>query len=493
MRKIYSILVLLLSALTFVSCGNESHIIYNIKLQDRSFSCTFDRQTLEILYTLTGDYYSPVSAFTDAEWVLGIDTSEQGVIKLDIAVNDGSERTTTLKIKAQNHLSTSVDITQIAAPVDTASHTLMFYFFGTSLNRYFKVNIDDAKWAVRSGILKGSNRILYLMQSNSYTAQICEICYDPINDECIDRVIEEINLDSTLITPEAIGDNIAKMVHYAEADRYGIVFAGHGQGWIPREVLNGSGGIAALSAGDIWQPAIGAEVTRAFGENNVQVNPDELAEAIAHSGVELDYILFDACFMANIEALYDLRNCANYIIASPCEIMGKGFPYQNTLPYLFAANGATSDVKGAAESYYHFYRDEYSYSARCGSVAVFKCDEIEALADATAEVVKSAKSSDEYDEKSLQTYEGQSPHQFYDFGEWINVVATDAQALAAFNDQLSRTVIAKYSLDVFYSAYGSYGTHPINLDVYSGVTTSAPSRAYPEYWMNTNWYNEVWQ
>jgi hypothetical protein len=94
----------------------------------------------------------------------------------------------------------------------------------------------------------------------------------------------------------------------------------------------------------MWQPAIGAEVTRAFGESNVQVNPAELAEGIAKSNVKLDYILFDACFMSNIEAIYDLRNAANYIIASPCEIMGRGFPYHRTLPYLFANKGAQSDI-----------------------------------------------------------------------------------------------------------------------------------------------------
>ena len=139
-----------------------------------------------------------------------------------------------------------------------------------------------------------------------------------------------------------------------------------------------------------------------------------MTESIEYSGIELDYILFDACFMSNIEAVYDLRNSAKYIIASPCEIMGKGFPYHRTLPHLF---GESYNLRSAAESYYLFYRDEYNGSARCGSVALYDCAEVEALAEATKIVMQSANL--DIDTSKLQTYEGQTEeHHFYDFGEY---------------------------------------------------------------------------
>ena len=285
--------------------------------------------------------------------------------------------------------------------------------------------------------------------------------------------------------------HIDKMTTLLPAKRYGMVLAGHGQAWITREVLNGASGISTFGCyTPLFTPAAGAEVTRAFGESNVQVNPAELAEGINNSIADIDYLLFDACFMSNIEFIYELRNSANYIIASPCEIMGKGFPYERTLPHLFKDDGNTTDYAAAAESYYLYYRDEYKSDSRCGSIAVYDCSEIEALRDATKEVVKSAKS--EYDSSLLQTYEGQSDHYFYDFGEWVNTVATDNTALERFNNQLSNAVIAKYTLDSFYSAYGSYGTYPIKTEVYSGVTTSAPSEVLESYWIETEWYKSVW-
>lgn len=480
----------MLAAITLLwSCDNTNHsTLYTIQVKQNSISCSYDPQTIEIEYTLMGEP-TMVSATTSADWVQSIDTSTDGKIVLDVAANDDAERSTTLTISAAGHVNAKIKLTQIAPPKDTA-HTLMFYFFGTSLSRYFKTNINDAKTAIKSGALGNNNRVIYILQTGSSTARIREICYSKSSNECIERELETVRLDAKLISPDDIAANIAKMAEYAPADRYGIVMAGHGQGWIPREVLNGNGAIMSLSTGfGVWQPAPGAEVTRALGEDNVQVNPTELAEAIDKSGIDLDYILFDACFMSNIEAVYDLREAANYIIASPCEIMGNGFPYHRTLPHLFTDNGNTSDFMRAAESYYIFYRDEYTYMS-CGSVAVYDCAEIEALAETTKRVVATATS--DYDKSELQTYEGKSVHQFYDFGEWVNVVATDQAALAAFNAQLENTVIAKYSLPSFYSAYGSYGTYPIDLDVYSGVTTSAPSEAFPNDWRKTNWYNYVW-
>lgn len=491
MRHLYTFITLFLIVLCTTSCNRRQPTqLYAINVKSTNISCSYDRQYIEVEYQLKEGYNGTVNVSEKADWIEVIDTSKQGVVKLEVLVNEGEERTAMITLVEKNHIPYDINITQIAAPGD-ASHTLMFYFFGMSLNRYFKTNIEDAMKAISEGALGDNNRIIYLMQESKTSAHIYEICYDHSNDEIITRELETIALNSELISTDDIGKNIAKMAEYAEADRYGIVFASHGQGWIPREVLNGDGGISALSLMNVWQPAIGAEVTRAFGENNVQVNPAELAEGIEKSGVELDYILFDACFMANIETIYDMRNSANYIIASPCEIMGKGFPYHRTLRYLFAADGATSDVKGAAESYYKFYRDEYNSSYRCGSIAVFKCDEIEALAEATKEVVKSA--TDDYDASKLQTYEGQKVHQFYDFGQWVNSVATDTSALDAFNNQLDETIIAKYTLPTFYSAYGSYGTYDIDMEAYSGVTTSAPSEAYPEYWRETNWYKAVWE
>lgn len=497
MRYLYHIITLSVAicALLLTSCKRDEGPIYNITVEHQ-ISCSFDRQTIEIPFKLTGikdgAQYPTVTANADSKWILSTDCSKRGILSVEVDTNSGELRYAKVRISAPGHLQTTVTITQIAAPAG-ASHTLMFYFFGTSLSRFFNDNISDAKTAIGKGILGDNNRVLFFRQNSKSEAYIGELCYDPINKVAIERTIEEdIAIEGSPISPESIGSHIAMMAEEAPADRYGMVLAGHGYGWMTREAVNGASELSLQSVGfNPWQQAIGAETTRAFGEYNVQVEMTELAEGIELSGIDLEYILFDACFMSSVEAIYDLRDAASYIIASPCEIMGRGFPYHRTLPFLFAANGASSDLKGAAESYYNYYRDEYNSSARCGSIALYDCAEMESLAEATKRLAATAKS--EYDTTTLQTYEGQRTHIFYDFGEWASTVATDDDALAAFRDQLDRTVIAKYTLPSFYSAYGIYGTYPINEAIYSGVTTSAPSLAYPTLWQETNWHKRVWE
>uniref|UniRef100_UPI0040576A45 clostripain-related cysteine peptidase n=1 Tax=Alistipes sp. TaxID=1872444 RepID=UPI0040576A45 len=488
-------------ALLASSCDRDNDL-YNIAVE-KQISCSFDRQVIKIEYSLAGttpegEAYS-VTATASDDWVTSIDYPRPGVIAVEVEANGGELRTTTIAISATGHATAKVKLTQLGAPSD-ASHTLMYYFFGTSLSRFFDQNLDDAKKAIEDGILGENNRVLFFRQKGRSTAYIGELCYDPVNGGVVERIIkDDISIEGALVTPEAVGANIAMMAEEAPAQRYGLILAGHGHGWITREALNSEEEEASTFSHtpyvdgikNSWQPAAGAEITRAFGENNVQVDITELASGIELSGVDIEYILFDACFMSNIEAIYDLRNVTDYVIASPCEIMGRGFPYHRTLPFLFQANGASSDLRGAAESYYKYYRDEYTSNARCGSVAVYDCAEMDALAEATRAVVATA--TNDYDPSKLQTYEGQPVHIFYDFGQWAETVATDEAALAAFRDQLSRTIIAKYTLSSFYSAYGVYGTYPIDEDIFSGATTSAPSAAYPAVWSETNWHKTVWE
>ena len=46
---------------------------------------------------------------------------------------------------------------------------------------------------------------------------------------------------------------------------------------------------------------------------------DDLAKGLPDD--LFDFILFDACYMASVECTYELRNKAEYILASPTETM----------------------------------------------------------------------------------------------------------------------------------------------------------------------------
>lgn len=489
MRLRYIFFAFLLHLLLLSSCGGDKYESSTLKQfrVDSNFRCTYHAQSLEIKFSMEGANAN-ISVRDNVEWITNIKATSNKSIIADIAENSDTERTATITLSAPGYKSATIRLKQNGVPTSTANHTLMFYFFGTSLNKYFNVNINDAKLAIEKGALGDNNRVVFFRQRSQSVAYIAELCYDPDSGKCFESIIEDnIIIDENPLTSNYISRTITRLSSIAPAERYGLVLAGHGRAWVPRES-------SGISKSGVWIPFFvpvpGAEVTRYFGEVNVLVNTSDIAEGIANSDVDIDYILFDACFMSNIETIYELRNSANYIIASPCEIMGNGFPYERTLPHLFRDNGTITDYAAAAESYYLYYRDEYKSSARSGSVAVYDCSEIDALQEATKEVIKSA--TEDYDASQLQIYEGLDQHHFYDFGEWVNVVATDSIALQNFNTQLANTVIAKYTLDTFYTAYG-YTTLPINIDVYSGVTTSAPSEVLNSLWRETMWYKSIWE
>ena len=491
MRFLHTITLLLISIFALTSCERQPSVRYVIGIKDEVI-CSHEEQELTLTYAIHDNVRNSDTKFSatcDASWVKSIDVSEIGKVVVSLEENSGEMRTATITISAPICVTTSVELKQYGTPPAEANHTLMYCFLGTSLSSYFRTNLEDATKAINTGILGNNNRVIFFRQESKYSGYIGEIYYDGT-----ERRLKDINISSTLMKPEELGNIIADMAEFAPAKRYGIVFAGHGQGWITREIIQNDKDISTFSLGyNPWIQAAGAETTRAFGESNVQLNIKEVASAIEYSAVELDYILFDACFMSNIETVYDLRHLANYIIASPCEIMGKGFPYHRTLPFLFKDGGKTTDYIGAAKSYHDFYKNEYQGSGRCGSITVFDCSKVDALADATQKAMVGAidKNSPDYMISHLQTYEGQSLHHFFDFGQWINYIARNDEALANFNARLDECVIATYTLDTFYSAYGSYGSHKIDLDVYTGVTTSAPTLAYPNGWKETNWYKEV--
>ena len=63
--------------------------------------------------------------------------------------------------------------------------------------------------------------------------------------------------------------------------------------------------------------------------------------------------------MANIETLYDLRSVIGYIVASPCEVMGDGFPYARIVPHLFETGPVADRLAETCREFWNLYENEY--------------------------------------------------------------------------------------------------------------------------------------
>ena len=381
-------------------------------------------------------------------------------------------------------LATSACNNHKETPEEKPSQTLIFYFAGTSLSFYFYQNISAIKEALRTDILGNSRVMLFFQQGNKKSAEIIELVYN--NGLCEEKKIATHDLPESM-DAESLGYFLKEIMRHAPADTYSLIIGSHGLGWIPFGASPYSYEIGSTMpksyVDDFWKRT-GDQMTRFIGEESNPQNAFDittLAEAIKRTNTKMEYILFDACFMANVESAYDLRDATRYIVGSVCEIMGSGFPYTTIMPCLLTNNGTRYDLDGACRAFNTFYDNNYGYS---GSISLIDCSQLDALASAMKQVNNGTQKS--YDLNSLQYYEGQQRHIFFDLGDYVDKMCDNEALKGAFAEQLNRTILKRYTLDKYYSAYGISGKYSITS--YSGINTSAPAVVYVNDYKQTAWY-----
>lgn len=385
---------------------------------------------------------------------------------------------------------------------EVADQSLIFYLTGQSLQHYFKrYNIPEICEAIDNDILYDSRLFVHVQSSdNSTEALLIEYWYNlETQSSCADTLRRYPNCNT--IEKAHIVKVIDDVAEIAPSNRYAMVLGSHGGGWVSSEYKNftsyesgdDEGELfaeksAATQHFDLLHKSDGADATRWFGENMGDVAEISVwAEAFKEASVDMEYLIFDACFMSNVETLYELRDAAKFIVASPCEIMGRGVPYNITLPHLFSNFGKDYDLKGFIGSFVDYY-SKTNDSRKSGCMALTVCSEMEALAEVTSEVYSAGLR--EIDIKSIQSYEGLSDPLFVDFEEYIMATCTDDILLSRFIQQLDKTLPKEYRMrtDFFYSGYNN-GYNVINH--YSGVSTSDGSIKYPKSYENTLWAKRV--
>lgn len=111
-------------------------------------------------------------------------------------------------------------------------------------------------------------------------------------------------------------------------------------------------GLFLWSHGTAWLPS-NLSSFRAFGQDgNNWMEINDLRDALPGG---LDYIVFDACYMASVEVVYALREKSSYIVGSSTEIIGDGFPYSRTIPLLLSSGLLETRLRRVCENFYTYY------------------------------------------------------------------------------------------------------------------------------------------
>ncbi len=361
----------------------------------------------------------------------------------------------------------------------TASRTLLMYMpwsgDDNALTSYFWQNISDMKTAYdKSGA--ADERIVVFICATATDGYMFDI--DDYRGNSSSALAQYRHISSpSITTAEGIASLIGYMKALAPASSYSMTIGCHGMGWLPVDgKTKGVGAAAATNFIPYWQNAtLGATMTRFFGGTSTkyQVETTTLAEAIALTGTKMGFILFDDCYMSSIEAAYDLRHAADYIIACPTEVMADGMPYATIGTHLLG----TPDYDAVCQGFVSHYS---SSGSPYGTIGVTACAELDSLAS----IMRRINTAYQFDAAlidSLQRMDGYTPAIFHDYGDYVAHLCADSAMLAQFNEQLARAVPYKGHTAEFPSMSRANGapyhngvyTYPIR--AYSGTTTSDAS------------------
>ena len=321
-------------------------------------------------------------------------------------------------------------------PEPRTTRTILVYMMANnSLNSFASKNIESMIEGATSKNLNGGNLIVY---------------YAPADPDVMRSVIGEV-------------------VSQYPADSYGLVLWSHGTAWLPSDYQN---------------------KLKAFGQDgNNWMEIDDLAKGLPDD--LFDFILFDACYMASVECTYELRNKAEYILASPTETMADGWPYEEMMPQLFATD---LQLEKVGETFYnHYLNNTYPYA----TVSLTKTSELDNLKSAIHDILADKTESDIYslDPKNMQRLEYlyRSPGMLYDFNDYIKQLAT-AEQYDRFISCLDKAVVYKaHTPKSYYAAIGN----ALPIKSYCGLTIFVPQESLPKmlewYKQRVGWYKAVYE
>lgn len=322
-----------------------------------------------------------------------------------------------------------------------------------TLARALQQNRDDIKANIKTHGLGNTRLVVYQGQSNT-SGTLTEYIY--ANGTVIEQTLKSYQ-DFPMLNKESMTTLLRDVQQLAHpyGGHYSLIIGCHGMGWVPYGTYYPNRRIAKFIGGDT---------------STTNMETADLATAITDAGMHTDYILFDDCYMACAEVAYELKDVTDYLLASPAEIMAYGMPYSDLFHFLTTTPPDFDNIMTAFYSFYSRYDMPY------GTYSVIDCREIDRLAF-LMKTINSRFTFDRAQEPLLQAYDGfsqnhASKHAFYDLGDYIEKLCTDADLRSQAYDLLQRLVPHKTHTAYYYSKFDGLD-HFIN--TYSGITVSDPT------------------
>lgn len=334
---------------------------------------------------------------------------------------------------------------------------LVYMAADNSLSGFDKQNINSMLEGGTKEALNGGNLIVYI-DSKDTIPLLIQIT--PQGKKILKGYPEHENSVSVETMKEVIED--VKIDFPAKS--YGLMLWSHGSNWFPSDMT----------------------YLKAFGQDKSNwMELSQLKEVLADNS--FDFIIFDACYMAGIEVLYELKDKANYIMAAPSEILGNGFPYNKIISHLFKV---TPDLTRICDEFYNYYANS---STPFATISLVSTPQLEPLAIATRSIMQEYfDKTEDIELNSLQRYFRSPYYGMYDFDDYISRIAPVEQ-YTQFQTALEKAVIYKKNTPSFMIGYS--GGYYINYfcGLSSFVIRDRFGSSIKNEYAELDWYKTVYQ
>ncbi len=250
------------------------------------------------------------------------------------------------------------------------------------------------------------------------------------------------------------------------AKEYGLILWSHATGWLPEGYYDAT----PIYAQHVYIEDPYKDLVKSFGKDDGggEIEVKDLKYALPY---KFSFIIFDCCLMGGIETIYELRDKADYLIASPTEIMAYGFPYKELMSSLFLQK---LDLTKTCQLYFDHYNNQDGIY-KSATISIYKTQYLEELSNLTKTIFNNHREKIwTLDMKDVQPYFRLNKRWFWDLGDLISLIATPTEN-DAFNVLLNKVVINKWSTPYFldleikrYSGISTYIQNPQNsyLDIF---------------------------
>ena len=410
--------------------------------------------------------------------------------------------------------------------VETTSHTALVYIVAdNSLNSYASSDIDEMLEGYADVDDTANNHLLVYLDDYD-TPNLFQIKKegDEVVTDTLYSYAEQNSLDIDIMSGV-----INQALSACEADSYGLVLWSHGSGWLPG---------TDDDEDEVSTKAYGEDLNNNSSAEGTQMDILDLKTAL-EACPKFEYILFDACDMQGIEVAYELKNCANYIIASPGEIPAYGAPYEDVVPAFFSDIDNIAET--IAEAYYDDYESSYSYGSTSNndnipgnsgglggytggsgnsteypygiSISVIDCNKLDDLASATKDIISQyITDSASVETSDILSYDDNYYNFYYDLDGFIKSLTSEGDDYTTWKEAYDEAVPLFLTTEYVYSSYANDGEGGMSsMEDATGVSTYIPANAnffdayywsfylkyYPQYTATIKayqtYYNEYYQ